>query len=191
MAQALTEKGLVGVGKIAIRERERLCALRVSDGLIVLETMHWPEEIRDAKFDELKGRAPVQDVERKMAGQLIQQLSEDFEPSRFKDEYHSALQKLIKKKVKGEEIVVPEPAEEPSRVGDLMEALRASVEAARRGQKPREGSRQRSPARKAKSAAIISDLSKGELEKRARKLGVEGRTKMTKAQLARAIRRAG
>src|SRR4030095_14202883 len=64
MTQAIEEQGLVGVGKVAIRERERLCTLRVSGPTMVVETMHWPEEIRDAKFEELHARAQVQERER-------------------------------------------------------------------------------------------------------------------------------
>ena len=141
MMEALEDEGLVGIAKVAIRDREHLSALRPADGMIVLETMHWPEEIREASYDELSKRPRVQDSERKMARQLIQQLTEDFDPDRFKDEYHKALKKLIRKKVKGEEIVVPEAAEEPSQVIDLMEALKASVEAAKRGEDPRAPSR--------------------------------------------------
>jgi DNA end-binding protein Ku len=137
MVDALLDEQLVGVCKVAIRERERLATLRIKDDVMVLETMHWPEEVRDAKFDELNKRPKVQDRERKMARQLIQHLSDDFDPSQFKDEYHKALKKLIDKKVKGEDIVVTEekkPAD--AQVVDLMEALRASVEAARQGKKP-------------------------------------------------------
>jgi DNA end-binding protein Ku len=136
MVDALLDEQLVGVCKVAIRERERLATLRIKDNVMVLETMHWPEEVRDAKFDELNKRPKVQDRERKMARQLIQHLSDDFDPSQFKDEYHKALKKLIDKKVKGEDIVVTEekkPAD--AQVVDLMEALRASVEAARQGKK--------------------------------------------------------
>ena len=134
MTEALEDEGLVGVAKVAMRDREHLSCLRVVDNMLVLETMHWPEEIRDAKFSELRKRPTVQDRERKMARQLIQQLTEDFDPDRFQDEYHKALKKLIQRKVKGEEIVVPEQPEEPEKVVDLMEALKASVEAAKRGE---------------------------------------------------------
>lgn len=134
MMDALADEDLVGIAKVAMREREHLCALRVADGMIVMETMHWPEELRDARFDELKKRPTVQDRERKMARTLIKELAGDFDPGKFKDEYHAALKKLIQKKVKGEEIVVQEPPEEePAGVVDLMEALRASVEAAKKG----------------------------------------------------------
>ena len=133
ITDALLDEGLVGIGKIAIREREHLSALRVEDDMLVLETMHWPEEIREPKFDELRKRPKVQDRERKMARQLIQQLTDDFHPEEFKDEYHRALKKLIRKKIKGEEVVVQEAPEEEAPILDLMEALKASVEEARRG----------------------------------------------------------
>jgi DNA end-binding protein Ku len=72
-----------------------------------------------------------------MARQLIQQLTDDFDPSKFKDEYHKALKKVIDKKVKGDEIVIPEaPDDEPAQVVDLLEALKQSVAAAKRGEKP-------------------------------------------------------
>ena len=75
VADALEDEQLVGVCKVAIREREHLAALRVKDGMLVLQTMHWPEEIRDAKFAQLRKRPRVDDRERKMARQLIQHLS--------------------------------------------------------------------------------------------------------------------
>ncbi|HET7482442.1 MAG TPA: Ku protein [Actinomycetota bacterium] len=191
MTSALEDEGLVGVAKVAMREREHLSAIRVVDNMMVLATMHWPEEMRDAKFSELKKRPQVQDRERKMARQLIQQLTDDFDPSQFKDEYHKALKKLIKQKVEGEEIVVPEPAEEPAKVTDLMEALRASVEAAKRGEKPK------APKEGAKAASNgkgsdedLAALTKAELEERAKKLGISGRSKMDKKQLIRAIKKA-
>lgn len=137
MVEALLDEQLVGVCKVAIRDRERLASLRIADDVMVLETMHWPEQLREADFDELRKRPKVQDRERKMARQLVQQLSDDFDPSQFKDEYHKALKKLIDRKVKGEEIVVAdEPKQPDAGVVDLMEALKASVEAARRGKKP-------------------------------------------------------
>jgi DNA end-binding protein Ku len=192
MTRAMEEEGLVGVAKVAIREREHLSTLRVSDGVMVLETMHWPEEVREPSFDELKGRASVQDRERRMARQLIQQLAQDFDPSRFKDEYHAALKKLIRKKVKGEDIVRPEAPEEPSTVMDLMEALRASVDAAKRGEKPklaRAAARTRAGNGKARREDLAA-LSRAELEDRAKELGVQGRSKMDKKELAAAIRKA-
>ncbi len=83
-----------------MREREHLCALRVSGNVLLMETMHWPEEIREADFEELGKRPNVQDRERNVARQLIRQLAGELNPAQFEDEYHNALKNLIRKKVK-------------------------------------------------------------------------------------------
>jgi DNA end-binding protein Ku len=195
VAEALDAEGLVGISKVAIRERERLSALRIKDGMLVLETMHWPEELRDANFAELKKRPKVQDRERKMARQLIKQLSDDFDPGQFKDEYHKALKKIINKKVKGEEIVIPERAEEPDTVVDLMEALKASVAAAKRGERPKpQRAASKKKASKSGGNGKASDedlgaLSKKDLDERAKELGIPGRSKMDKKALVRALKK--
>ena len=188
MAEALEDEALVGVCKVAIREREHLSALRIKDGMLVLQTMHWPEEIREAEFDELRKRPKVTDGERKMARQLIQQLTGDFDPSQFKDEYHKALRKLIRKKVKGEDIVVPEAPAEPAEVIDLMEALKASVEAAKKGEKPKKSKTGKAePSSKRDRSEELAGLAKSDLQRRAKELDISGRSKMTKEELRRAI----
>lgn len=189
MTEALEDEGLVGVAKVAMREREHLCSLRASDNMMIMETMHWPEELRDANFAELRKRPKVQDRERKMARQLIRQLTDHFDPSQFRDDYHKALKKLINKKIKGEEIVVPEKSEEPGKVVDLMEALKASVEAARRGERP-SAARTRSSGNGKGAKEQLDQLSKAELEDRTRELGIAGRSKMDKKELVRAIGKA-
>ncbi|MFN2587249.1 MAG: Ku protein [Actinomycetota bacterium] len=185
IVDALEDEHLAGVCKVAIREREHLAAMRVKDGMLVLQTMHWPEEVRDAKFEQLRKRPRIDDRERKMARQLIQHLSSDFDPARFKDEYHKAVKKLIDKKIKGEEIVVPPEPEPAGEVVDLMEALRASVESARRGEKPRR------PRAAADDDDDLSGLSKQELLERAKELDIAGRSKMGKTELVKAIQKAG
>ncbi|MGH2754658.1 MAG: Ku protein [Actinomycetota bacterium] len=190
MTDALEAEGLVGIGKVAIREREHLSTLRVEENMMVLETMHWPEEIREPRFDELRKRPQVQDRERKMARQLIQQLTDDFHPEDYKDEYHKALKKLIRKKVKGEEIVVHEEPEEESGVIDLMEALKASVEAARRGEKPTAPKTTKKRAGNGRgSDEDLGSLTKQELAELAKELDVSGRSGMDKKELIKAIRR--
>jgi DNA end-binding protein Ku len=90
--------------------------------------MHWPDEIREPDFEELDKRVQVRDPEVKMARQLIQQLSGDFHPEEFKDEYRERLQTIAEQKIEGQEVAVAaEPSEEPAPVVDLMEALKASV----------------------------------------------------------------
>lgn len=128
LADALEAEGQVGVAKVTLREREHLATVRLKDGVFILETMHWPDEIRPPSFEELDKRVEVRDNEVKMARQLIQQLSDEFRPEEFEDEYRLRLQELAEKKVEGREITVSaETEEEPAEVVDLMEALKTSV----------------------------------------------------------------
>ena len=129
--RALTESGRVAVAKVAIREKERLCVLRVRDGMLVLETMKWPDEIRQAEFEQLQKKPRVSAQELKMARQLIDQLSGDFDPEVFEDSYRRRLEEAIEAKIEGNEITV-NPAEAPTeKVVDLLEALKASVDQTR------------------------------------------------------------
>lgn len=133
LAEALEAEGQVGLAKVALRDREHLATIRLRDGVFVLETMHWPDEIRTPDFEELDKRVEVRDQEVKMARQLIQQLSDSFHPEQFQDEYRTKLLELAEKKIAGQEITTAgEPEEEPTKVVDLMEALRASVEEAKK-----------------------------------------------------------
>jgi len=129
---AMGDQGKVAVAKISFREKEHLATLRLRDNVFVLETMYWPDEIRAPAFDELDGELDVRPQEVRMARSLIDGLTAEFDPGDFRDEYREALQELISRKVQGQEITYAE-APEPSKVVDLMEALRASVEAAKAG----------------------------------------------------------
>ncbi|HYN36831.1 MAG TPA: Ku protein [Actinomycetota bacterium] len=134
LAEALEAEGQVGVAKVALREKEHLATIRFKDDVFVLETMHWPDEIRPAEFEELDKKVEVRDQEVKMARQLIQQLSGEFRPEEFEDEYRIRLQELAENKVQGQEVTVAaEPEAEPApAVVDIMEALKASVSAAKK-----------------------------------------------------------
>jgi DNA end-binding protein Ku len=131
LRKAMSEDGRVAIAKVAIREKEHLATLRFKDNVFILETMFWPDEIRPAEFEELDKRVDVRPQEVQMARSLIDNLTGDFKPEEFKDEYREALLGVVEKKVAGEEIeAVPEP--EPTKVVDLMEALKASVEATKK-----------------------------------------------------------
>ena len=133
LAEALEAEGQVGVAKIALRDKEHLSTIRLKNDVFVLETMHWPDEIREPEFEELSKRVEVRDQEVKMARQLIQQLSDDFKPDEFEDEYRVRLQQLAEQKVEGQEVTVAaEPEAEPAPVVDIMEALKASVSEAKK-----------------------------------------------------------
>ena len=134
LRDALEQSGKVAVVKVALRNRESLAALRVRDGVFVLETMLWPDEVRAPDFAFLEEDVEVRPQELAMAGSLIETLSGEFDASQHKDSYREALQAVIEAKVEGREVVQPTEAQPTSgTVVDLMAALRASVEAAKSG----------------------------------------------------------
>lgn len=133
---ALDRSGRVAVAKVAIRQREALAALRVREGVLVLETLLWPDEIRTPDFKFLDEHIDVRAQELKMAASLIDTMTEDFEPDAYTDTYREALEALVQAKIEGHEVVRPPEgpgAEDRSSGGpaDLTETLRASVEAAK------------------------------------------------------------
>lgn len=126
---ALTEKGMTAIARITVRKKEQLCALRVFKGNLMLETLYDQDEVR---VDLSKELAEIQltEAEQKMAHALVELLTTDFNPAEFKDTYREALMEVIQAKLDGKEVVAaPEAA--PTQITDLMEALRASVEAAK------------------------------------------------------------
>jgi DNA end-binding protein Ku len=132
LREALEKSGRVAVVKVALRNRESLATLRVRDGVFVLETMLWPDEVRTPDFAFLDEDVEVRDQELAMAGSLIETLTGDFDPTQFSDSYREALQAVIDAKVQGREVVQPEGAQPTAgTVVDLMAALRASVDAAK------------------------------------------------------------
>ncbi|MDH3308551.1 MAG: Ku protein [Acidimicrobiia bacterium] len=128
LLEALEDQARVGLCKMALREKEYLATLRSKDGVLVLETMHWPDEIRAAEFETLGQDIEVRPEEVKMAEMLIDNMTGDFDPTAWADHSREAIEELARKKIDGEEIVAPE-APEPTKVVDLLEALKASVEA--------------------------------------------------------------
>lgn len=140
LRKALGDDKLVALARFTLREKEHLATLRLRDSVFVLESMFWPDEIREPEFDELGADVEIRDQELKMARTLIESMTEHFEPSQYKDEYRERLMEIIDKKIQGEEIAVV--AEKPTTtVVDLMEALRASVEQLEGSPRPAAGDR--------------------------------------------------
>ena len=133
LRDALEQSGRVALVKVALRNREALATLRVRDGVFVLETMLWPDEIRTPDFAFRDEATEVRPQELAMAASLIETLSGDFDPGAYADSYREALQAVIDAKVAGRQVVQPDQAQ-PSTgtVVDLMAALRASVDAAKK-----------------------------------------------------------
>jgi DNA end-binding protein Ku len=134
LREALNRSGKVGVAKVSFRDKEHLAALRFRDDAFVLETMYWPDEIREADFGGVDVSAKVRPNELEMAQTLIENLTADWNPTEFKDEYREALLRIVEAKINGEEIEIVE-AEPTAKVVDLMDALKASVAAAKKESK--------------------------------------------------------
>lgn len=128
LLEALEESERVAVAKVTIREKERLCILRVRDDMLVLETMKWPDEIRVPDFEQLDTKPRVSAQELKMARQLIDQLTGEFDPDVFDDSYRHRVEEAIEAKIEGDEISVAPAAAPSEKVVDLLEALKASVD---------------------------------------------------------------
>jgi DNA end-binding protein Ku len=138
LIRTLEKKGLTAIATITIRKKEQLCALRPKDGALMLETLYYPDEIRARPEMDLK-QVKITDRELDMAFALIDLLRKPFEPEEYKDNYREALTEVIDAKLEGREVVEsPEPKE--SKVIDLADALRRSVEAAKKG-KPKPAAR--------------------------------------------------
>ena len=134
LRDALVKYGRVAIGKIALRQREALAVLRVYADVILVNTMLWPDEVREPGFPFLREPPPqVRPQELALAGSLIDSLSDPvFDPAKYKDEYREALQALIEAKIAGKEITTLPPGSAGAPAIDLMSALSASVEAASR-----------------------------------------------------------
>ncbi len=149
---ALEKSGKVAVAKVALRQREALAALRVREGVITLETLLWPDEVRKPEFAFLDEDIEVRSQELKMAASLIDTMTEDFEPDQYRDAYREALEAVVRAKVEGNEVVrppglaAPEPKGQPA---DLTEILRASVSALKAERGKSDGSKPDGSARAA------------------------------------------
>jgi Ku protein len=149
LRDALENAGRVAITKIAIRQRESLAAMRVLDGVLVLHTMRWPDEIRRPDFGFLDEDISVRPQELQMAEALIGSMSGQFDPGEFTDDYREAITALLEAKQTGGEVQqVPETADTGGAVVDLMSALRRSVERARGGDAGDDAADEAAPAKK-------------------------------------------
>lgn len=128
LKQAMAETGKIGLAKITLRAKEHLAVVRVYKQMLVLETIYYPDEVRNAEqVPGLPEQVEVNDKELAMAKQLIEQLATPFQPEKYTDEYRSSLMELIQAKIAGKEIKLAKEVSETN-VINLMEALQASIE---------------------------------------------------------------
>ena len=131
LRETLMRTGRVALAKVSLRQKEQLCILRPYANTLALETMYYPDEIRSTEELTIPGEeTTVSDRELDMARSLVDMLTAEFDPSQYRDEYRQALLGVIEKKAAGQEVARPKAA--VGKVTDLMEALRASIEATKK-----------------------------------------------------------
>ena len=129
LKRALESTGRVGIAKVSLRQKEHLCCLRPYSRGIAMTTMHYPDELdSDAELNVSEGDTSVRDEEIKMATLLIDQMTRPFEPGHFQDEYRLALERVIESKLGSGELETVTSAPPKATVGNLMAALKASLE---------------------------------------------------------------
>jgi DNA end-binding protein Ku len=164
LRDALHKSSQVAIAKVAVRQRESMAVLRVHADVLVMTTILWPDEVREPDFPFLRDDPPqIRPQELTMAGSLIDSLAEPvFEPEKYHDHYREALEEMIEAKVAGDETAKPAAVTAKAEVVDLMAALQASVDAAK---KSRRSSSEAAPA----ATASEEDAAPAEDEKPAKK----------------------
>lgn len=143
LEEAMAEAGMVAIARVVLRSRQALALLRSYAGTIALATMFYPDEVRNtAGLPAWNHEVEISEPESRMARELIASLTASFDPQKYTDEYRQALLQIIQGKIAGEEVVIPTPARR-GEVVDLVEALRASIEAAGGKTAPEEKPRRR------------------------------------------------
>jgi DNA end-binding protein Ku len=178
---ALEESNKVPIARFVMRSKQYLAAVRASRGVLVLETMLFPDEVREP--DVIENRpddVELTERERRMAAQLIESLTSEWEPERYQDTYRERVLELIERKAAGDEVVVEREAADDGKVVDLMAALEASVEAARTGRSRRGGGDG--------GGDRYEEMSRDELYDEAQKRDIAGRSTMSKDDLVEALR---
>jgi len=165
LREALRESKKVGIASFVLRNRENLAVLKASGDVIILNQMRYHEEIRNPEGLNLPKESEISSKEVDMAIKLIDQLTEKFEPEQYKDTYIDELKKLIEAKAEGKTIEVKGEAPQPTRVKDLMEVLKASLESAKtkdRSQRPAVERKSKSEKPKSRSKKSKAKKEEGE-----------------------------
>ncbi|HEU4540241.1 MAG TPA: Ku protein [Jiangellaceae bacterium] len=192
LREAMNRAGLAGIAALVVRNKQYLAAIRARDDVLVLNTMHFADEVRDPADTvgslPAEGELPKRELD--MAVGLISELTVEWDPARYHDTHRERVLKLIEQKASGEEPEIVEAEESQENVVDLVAALQESIERARAGGGTRRKGRAKRPAPKRRKAAKLTDLSKKELYDRASELDISGRSTMSRDQLEDAIAKA-
>ncbi|MFD9098877.1 Ku protein [Streptomyces collinus] len=202
---ALAEGNKAGIATFVMRNKQYLTALRAEDKVLVLQTLHWADEVRDpgSELPELPSGRAGSGKELRTALQLVDALSGEWRPERYHDTYQEKVRELVKAKAEGQQVAVAEAPPEATNVIDLMQVLEGSLEAARSGRGGKEtagrktGSAQRKPARTVAEEKTAKPRSRkappgksGTAQTRSRGGGGEGRSELRKLSKAELYQRA-
>ncbi len=160
LVEAMTDLNKVAIGRIVMRSKERLVAIRPLDGMLCVETMRYADEVvaRDGLITDEEGDVELTERERTMAQQLVESLASDnFDASKYHDEFREQLLDLIERKAAGEEIIAEPETEAPAKVLDLVAALEASLAKA-------STAKERHPSTAGRKVDIDDDVEDDELE---------------------------
>ncbi|KAA1424817.1 Ku protein [Mumia zhuanghuii] len=173
LREALESSDMVAVVKVTIGTREQMATIRVRDGVLTMSTLLWADEVRKPEFGFLGEDLDLRPQEVKMAQALLASMEGDFDPEEYTDEYEVALDELVEAKLEGNEVLQPavgEGEEESDNVVDLMAALQASIDRAKKGEgEPVAGVDQDEKPAKKKPAAKKSAAKKAPAKKAAKK----------------------
>ncbi|WP_197319388.1 Ku protein [Saccharomonospora sp. NB11] len=207
LIEAMARTNRAGLARFVMRGKEYIAAVRAGDGVLVLNTLLFPEDIREPRkeISKLPEVGQVRDKEVDMAVSLIESMAEEWNPEEYHDTYTERVMQLVEDKRAGRTITPAEEPREATKVVDLFEALSRSIEGRKRGddrksderEKPsRAGEKSRTRGKDSKGRTTksrekqpdLSTLTKSDLDKMARDLGVKGRSKMNRAELEKAVR---
>ena len=136
LKKSMGETNKVAVSKITLRNKESLALIRVINDVLALETMYFSDEVKSTEemgMENLVNKITINYKEEKLAVDIINNLTAEFKPEKYDDEYREALLNIIRNKIEGQEVEIPEEVNNENKVLDLMEKLRASVEASAKG----------------------------------------------------------
>ena len=179
LVEAMDRTNRAGIARFVMRGKEHIAAIRAGRaGVIVLDTLLFSADLRDPskELGKLPGKKAPRGKELDMAVSLIDSMTEAWRPDAYHDTYNERVLKLIDDKKAGRKVSVAAPPAEPTKVVDLFDALSRSVEGRKKGSRTK--------------APKLSELSKSDLDKMARELGIRGRSKMSRAELEHAIGKA-
>ncbi|GGJ82927.1 non-homologous end joining protein Ku [Lentibacillus kapialis] len=138
LRSALEDTGKIGIAKMMIRSKEQLAVIRIYENTLVVETIHYPDEVRDVK-DVPNVPVETKNAEKELetAKMLIDQMAAEFDPKKYKDAYRTALMELIEAKKEGDEVTTTTEKPQPDNVANLMDALQESLNRAQKDKKPK------------------------------------------------------